>query len=572
MTRAKPGSTRPRTWEDSSRRSMYLNLGFGAIIVVAILMLVIAFGASWYGNHLAPAGSVNGQTITKDAFGKQVDINAFRADYLSRRLRTLLAAGRIRATDAEARQSILDQRLGQTDTISLEQLVDGTIMAKLAADQGVTVTDADVDARFTEEATTPELRHAWMIAVAPELADGETTPTDAAKTAAQLKAAAALADLKAGKDWETVARTSSTDATKEQAGDLSFVDESSSLDQPFLDALMAAAQDTPTGVIEGDDGIYRIGRVTEIVAPVVDATLEQQIKDAGISLDDFRAALRRDVTRSKLNDAIVASRLAPGPQRDVAEILIQEGQSEGGPQAVRTRHILYTPDNDPNATATPAPDDPGWTAAEAEAKATFQKLTADPTLFDSIARAESDEPGADKSGGKLPYISAEDPIDAAFWAAISAPGLKPGQLLAPVKSAFGWHVIQIQHFPTDAEWAAGLKTQLDAGTLAFADAARDNSDKANAADGGQLGWVGKGQLDEAQEAAIFAAPIGKVSDPLTVPGEGIYLYKVATEETRAPEGEQATTLKNTAFSIWYSQQKAAFDIVRDAAITGDTAS
>jgi parvulin-like peptidyl-prolyl isomerase len=572
MTRAKPGSTRSRSWEDRDRRSMYLNIGFGLTIVVAILLLVIAWGASWYGDHLAQAGSVSGETITKDAFAKQVDINAFRADYQSRRIRTLLAAGRIRAADAEARQAVIDQRLGQTATISLEQLVDGTIQAKLAPDQGVTVTDADIDARFAEEATTPELRHAWMIAVAPELAAGESAPTDAAKAAAKAKAAAALADLKAGKDWETVAKAVSTDATKDQAGDLSFVDKFSTLDQPFLDAVMAAAQDTPTEVIEGLDGTYRVGRVTEIVAPVVDATLESQVKDAGISLDDFRAALRREVVRSKLDDAIVAARLAPGPQREVSEILIQEGQSESGPQAVRTRHILYSPNDDPQNASTLPADDPGWAAAEAAAKATYEKLKADPSLFDSIARAESDESAAVSTGGKLPYFSADDPIDPAFWKAISAPGLQPGQLLAPVKSSFGWHVIQVQHFPTDQEWAAKLKTQMDAGTLPFADAARDNSDKASAADGGLLGWVGKGQLDEAQEAAIFAAPIGKVSDPLTVPGEGIYLYKVSTEETRAPEGDQAATLKNSAFSIWYAKQKATFDIVRDAAIAGDAAS
>jgi parvulin-like peptidyl-prolyl isomerase len=567
-SRPRQGSTRSRALDERDRRSMLLNVGFGITIVAAVLLLLLAWGVSWYGDHLSSAASVNGQTITKDAYAKQTAINTFRANYQASRLRTLLAAGHIRPTDAETRQAIIGQRLQQNTTISLEQLVDGTVQATLAPAQGVNVTDADVEARLTEEATTPELRHAWVIAVAPQLATGETVPTDAEKAAAKAKAEAALADLKAGKDWVTVAKSVSTDANKDQGGDLSFIDKDASLDQPTLDALMAVAKDTPTAVVEGADGTFRIGRVTEIVAPAVDGQLAQKIQDAGISMDDFRAAIRREVVNKKLSEAIVNPLLVAGPQREVSEIVIQEGQSESGPQAIRVRHILYSPNGDPSLASKVAATDPAWAAAEAKAKATYDKLKADPSLFDSIARAESNESAAKTSGGKLPYFSADDSIDPAFWAAVSKPGLQPGQLLEPVKSAFGWHVIQVMHGPTDKDWAAKLKTQLDAGTLKFADAARDNSDKAEAANGGYVGWVGKGQLPKAQEDAIFAAPIGKVSDPLTVPGEGIYLYQVSKEESRAPEGAQKQAIESSAFSNWYSKQKATFNITRDSSISG----
>ena len=46
---------------------MLLNIGFGLTIVAALLLLLIALGASWYNDHLAAAATVNGQTITKDA-------------------------------------------------------------------------------------------------------------------------------------------------------------------------------------------------------------------------------------------------------------------------------------------------------------------------------------------------------------------------------------------------------------------------------------------------------------------------------------------------------------------------
>ncbi len=567
--RARPGSNRPRSWDDRDRRNLYYNLGFGLIVIIALLLLAVAVGSAWYGDHLAAAATVNGQTITKDDYQKQLAIDAFRVQYQSRRIRTLLTAGRIRTADAQTRQSILDQRTQQAGPIALEQLIDGTVMAKLAADQGVTVTDADVDAKMTDEATTPELRHAWMIAIQPTLAPGEAVASDAEKIAAQAAAGKALADLRGGASWDDVAKATSTDPTKDQAGDIGFIDSNAALDPAFVAALEAVAKDTPTEVIEGSDGTFRIGRVTEIVAPVVDATLQEQVQNDGIAIGDFRAALRLEVIRQKLSDAILAQYLAPGPQRQVQEIYMQEGQSETGPSAIRVRHILYSPNGDPNTAQTLAPEDPAWTAAQALADATYEKLKANPDLFDSIARAESDESAAVTTGGKLPYFSTDDAIDSSFAAAIFAPGLQPGQLLPPVRSVFGWHVIQVMHGPTDLEWATKLKAEAEAGAD-FGALARDNSDKVEAEKGGDIGWIGKGQLQQELEDAIFATKVGGISDPVQIAGDGTYLFKVNKEETRAPDAEQKQSLETSAFSTWYSKQKAGFDITRDPAITTAT--
>jgi parvulin-like peptidyl-prolyl isomerase len=568
--RGRPSGKHARTWDDRDRRSMLLNIGFGVTIVAALLLLIVAFAASWYDDNLAPAGSVDGQTITKDEFNRQGAINNFRIDYAQRRIRTLLTAGRIRADDAQARLAALDQRNQQAAAIALEQLIDGRIMEQLAPQQGVTVSEADVDARLAEEATTPELRHAWMIAVEPTIPEGATEPDGPAIAEAKAAAAKAVADLQSGTSFEEVAKSVSTDATKEQGGDLGFIDDNAALDVPFVEALFAAAEDTPTGVIEGADGVFRVGQVSEIVAPVVDATLEAQVQEEGIKLEDFRTSLRRDVTRSKLSDAVLATYLAPGPQRKVAEIFMQQPDSEPADGALRVRHILYSPNGDPSAAAEVAETDPAWSEAELKARATYDKLKADPSQFDSLARAESDEDQAVTSGGKLPYFSPGDEIDQAFADAIFAPGLQPGQLLEPVKSGFGWHVIQVMHGPTDLEWAASLTEDINAGTLKFADAARDNSDNAEAAQGGDIGWIGKGQLTQEKEDAIFAAPIGKVSEPLVVDGEGLYLYLVSDEQTREPDAEQKAALESSAFSIWYSKQKDGFDVTRDPAISEPT--
>ena len=73
-------------------------------------------------------------------------------------------------------------------SISLERIIDNKIQAKLADRRRITVTDADIDAELIEEATTPEHRHAWVIEVEPEVDDGAIEPTAAQVAAAKAKA------------------------------------------------------------------------------------------------------------------------------------------------------------------------------------------------------------------------------------------------------------------------------------------------------------------------------------------------------------------------------------------------
>ena len=149
-------------------------------------------------------------------------------------------------------------------------------------------------------------------------------------------------------------------------------------------------------------------------------------------------------------------------------------------------------------------------------------------------------------------------MDPAFFAAITAPGLKPGDILPPVKSAFGWHVIQIMYHPTDADHLKELKTQADGGAD-FAPLARDNSEAPTASIGGDLGWIAKGQLSQALTDAIFATPIGKTSEVTTIDGDGSYLFKVFAEETRTPAGRQLQQLKRDGVRDLVQRQEGGGD-------------
>ena len=322
-------------------------------------------------------------------------------------------------------------------------------------------------------------------------------------------------------------------------------------------------------MIEGDDGIYRIGRVTDIVPAQVDDQYQNKIVNDKIDLTAYKAVVAADVTHQKLSDKVVADITQPSAERRVSEIYIPAPGPDLAPDAIKVRHILYSPNDDAQNASNVAADDPAWEVARQKALAAYVRVKQDPALFDSIARAESDEAsaqGATGTGGKLPYFGTGSSVDQDFLNAIIKPGLKEGDILEPVKSAFGWHVIQVMYRPTDDARMAKLKQEADAGSD-FAILARDESYAPTAGTGGDMGWVVKGQLDDKLTAAIWATPIGKVSDVVKVDNDGLYLFKVSAEEVRAPEGRQLDNLKQTAFSKWYDAKKSAANIQRDESVS-----
>jgi parvulin-like peptidyl-prolyl isomerase len=577
--RAKPvvKRTHKAQWESQDRRNFYTNLAFGLVVLAAVLILLFAAGLSWYNAHWASVGSVDGQSITKDDFKDRYLSEQFRITEASSRIVNQRQVGRLTDAQAQTAQQYLDQQTQQLPANTLERIIDAKLQAKLAAAQGIAATPEDIDARLVTEATAPESRHAWVIEVAPAIDAGATAPTEAQKAAAKSKADAALADLKSGKAWDEVAKVVSTDtATAPQAGDLGWIQkDDAGTDEAFIDAVFAATANTPTAVVEGADGIYRIGRASEIVAETVDAAYQAKIQNAGIDLAKYREVVAGDVIHQKLEDKIVADASKSGKQRQVSEIYIAETSPTPTTDAVKVRHIQFSPKDDPTGAPDLAATDPAWATAKADADAAYAKLKADPALFDSMARTTSDEESAKGdtgTGGKLGYISADSDLSQAedFKAAILAPGLQPGQLLVPVKTDIGWHVIQVMYHAPDATWMAKLKTDADAGAD-FAALARDNSESETASKGGDLGWVAPNQLDPRLTDAIFAAEVGKTSSIVAIPGDGTYLFKVFAEEERTPEGRQLEAIKSNAFSNWYTAQKAVVKIERDPSITGSSA-
>ena len=560
---------RARSDRDPNRRTLYMNIGFGLAVVIALVILVAVGVTTWYGQHLAPAASVAGQTITKDQFNERAIVEQFRLQQQGNRIQAEVAAGRMTSSQAQSRISAINTALDPNTFIStvLEKLIDGRIQAQLAADQGVTITDQQIDQRILDDKTRKEERHIWLLAVEPTVDTGKTEPTDAQKAEAKQKADDALAQIKAGKSFEEVAKSVSTDASKSTGGDLGWIDSTATEDPAWQAALFKLDANGVTDVIQGEDGTYRIGKVSEIVPAAVDPAWDQKLADAKISQAAYRDAIRSEAVRQALDDKIVADASQSGPQRDVSEIYIPESTTTGA-KAIKTRHILYSPKDDPQNASSIPDSDPSWTQAQLAAQAAYDKLVKDPTQFDAIARAESDETSAkgdDGTGGKLPYFdenSEASGLDPDFAKAILADGLQPGQILKPFKSAFGWHVVQVMYRPPDSDEMAKLKQMAQSGT-AFKDLVRDYSEGPKSGTGGDIGWVAHGQLDDRLTQAIFAAPANGVSDVVAIPGDGLYLFKVNQEKTAAPDQTQLDAIKANAFKNWYAQKKDAVAITRD---------
>jgi parvulin-like peptidyl-prolyl isomerase len=561
---------RGRTSRDPSRRTFYTNLAFGITVVVAVLILVVVGVTTWYNSHLAAAATVDGQTITRDQFAERANVEIFRLQQQATRVKAEVAAGRLTSAEGDSRVTAInnevDDSQGAFSSTIVEKLIDTNLQQKLATELGVSATPEQIDQAIVDDKSTKEQRHVWLIAVAPQVDTGKTDPTEAQKAAAKKTADDALVAIKAGKTFEDEAKAVSTDATKTSGGDLGWIDSTATEDPDWQAAVFKLEVNGVTDVILGADGTYRIGRVTEIAPGQVDALWDQKLADAKINQAAYRAAIASEVLRVDLGDKIIADASASGPEKQVQELYIKAPTETPGDGALKVRHILFSPKGDPSGASAVPDTDPSWAVAQQKAQAAYARIQADPKQFDAIAREESDETqdrGVDGTGGKLPYFDPTSSIDAAFSAAIFKAGVKPGDLLPPFKSAFGWHVVQVMYGPPDSDEMTKLKTQAATPGTDFGQLVRDFSDGPKAGNGGDIGWVHQGQLDDRLTAKILATPVGSFTDVIDLANDGLYLFKINAEKTAAPDADQLKTIKANAFSNWYAGKKAAATITRD---------
>ena len=132
---------------------------------------------------------------------------------------------------------------------------------------------------------------------------------------------------------------------------------------------------------------------------------------------------------------IDGSKLQPAPAGEA--VLRQRYEQEKArfnePEQRLASHILVKVDKD----ATPAEQ----AAAKAKADGIAAQVRAPGADFAALARADSDDTGSKEAGGDLGWVG-KDMMDKPFEDALFA--MQKGDIAGPVKSAFGWHVIQLR--------------------------------------------------------------------------------------------------------------------------------
>src|SRR5436853_1979926 len=143
------------------------------------------------------------------------------------------------------------------------------------------------------------------------------------------------------------------------------------------------------------------------------------------------------------------------PQKQFAQLQIQPDGGAPVPQ-VRVRHILIQPEPgaDDQSKATAAE----WAAALAKAKAARAALLRPGASWVTVAKTYSQDPSSAGVGGDIGWL---DPANAQvvpeFLKAIQT--LQLNQISQPVKSQFGYHVIQVFELRSSA---AGQAVTLEA--------------------------------------------------------------------------------------------------------------
>ena len=116
-------------------------------------------------------------------------------------------------------------------------------------------------------------------------------------------------------------------------------------------------------------------------------------------------------------------------------------------RSVRASHILYSPNHDPSGARTLDPSDPAWAVAKTQADVAYASLTAitdrQARMVASAARAraDSDDTGSGRDGGDLGAFTRDLMVEPFGDAIFDAGPLTPGDILPPVRTEFGWHVI-----------------------------------------------------------------------------------------------------------------------------------
>ena len=310
---------------------------------------------------------------------------------------------------------------------------------------------AEIDAQVTKDATTPESRHTFQIQVTPETSTGATEPTagpegrgeeEGRRPPGRPQGRHVLGGRRQGVRRRRRGRDERRPLLHRRGRHLARRGRSWRRSSP-------SRRPGYTEVIEGADGSLPdrsddrdLGRGR---GPELHAAGDRRRRLRG-GLPARRRAPSWPATRSRPSSWPRSSTSRPssaGPSRS------RSRTTSGAPLAARRRPREAPPllAQGRRRAAPPrcAADDPAWAAAEEEATKAYDELKAGTARFVDLApgerrrhlgRRERLPAATSRRTTRRPSSTRRSPTRSSPTACM------PGQLLAPVKSAFGWHVIE----------------------------------------------------------------------------------------------------------------------------------
>lgn len=271
-----------------------------------------------------------------------------------------------------------------------------------------------------------------------------------------------------------------------------------------------------------DRAVANIAAQNQMTVP----QLRERLRAEGMDYARFRDGLRDQIILERLREREVTGRIQV-TDLEIDNFLDRERAKAGVSAQYNIAQILI---------AVPESASESEVAARRTRAESALARVQGGEAFVQVARAMSDDPNR-ANGGELGMRPA-DRLPDTFVAAVRP--LAPGEVSPTLlRSGAGFHVIKLvgkqeagafsitqtraRHIllrasPQVSQAAAmtrlaELKRQIQAGTISFEQAARDNSEDGSAAQGGDLGWVSPGAFVPEFEAAMNPLPIGGMSDP-----------------------------------------------------------
>jgi len=545
-------------------KSVLTNLAFLSAIALSTLLLSAVLAASWWSDNFASAVEVNGVSISVGEAKSRGDIASFRLNLEAARVRARVSSGTLTNDEGNAiLQQINDAGTNLSSQLTTD-IIDALLVAQLASEKNITVDQAAIDAAWADETATPELRLLRRISI--EIANGpKGQPTEATIAAAQLKADAVLAEIKAGGDVGAIAKRESSDSFAAEGGRIGW---SAKAEDPATDPAYAAAWALtaagPTEVITQSAKTLVIFYVDQIRPAQADPNFDVSASDAKINMDLYRKIVGERALSAALGDVVTAELLIdPVEQRDISYIAVPAPEGNSEAEEVLVRHLLYSPNDDSKDAAKLDPTDPAWVAAEAEAKAAYEKIAAGASM-ESLAD-QSDDTRSGEQGGLLGW-AAKGSYVPAFEDAVWADGLQVGDLLGPIKTEFGYHVMQFEgrrlgmtlRMELLAQELAGATVDFDARA---AEALKDFEGMTT----DNLGFTSRYSLNAQIGSAAWLLAEGEVSGVQTLNGQMV-IFKINVIEERPLTEEQKATIKTSGFLIWLDTYRETAKIAIDGSV------